>query len=278
MDQKATLHSHKVSPWVSLKGIWGYRYLIWQMTKREVAGRYRGSMLGVLWSFLLPMIMLAIYIFVFSFVFKARWGTGHSGNRLEFGIFLYSGLIIHTLFADCVNKAPLLILGNPNFVKKVVFPLEILPVVSMGSVLIHTALNIVVLLIAQLLIDGLHWTSLFLPLILFPLVVLTMGLSWFLASFGTFVRDIGQLVGVITMVLMFMSPIFYPASALPEQVRPFMYLNPLTLIIEQTRNAVLTGHPPSWLQLAIYFALSLGIGWLGFLWFQKTRKGFGDVI
>jgi lipopolysaccharide transport system permease protein len=198
---------------------------------------------------------------------------------LEFGLFLYAGLIVHSLFAECVNKAPLLILGNPNFVKKVVFPLEILPLVSMGSVLIHVALNVTVLLMAQLLIHGsLQWTALFLPVIMFPLIVLTLGVSWFLASFGTYVRDVSQMVGIVTTVLLFMSPIFYPASVLPEEIRPFLFLNPLTFVIEQMRDIVLIGNSPAWVRLGIYSVLSLGIGWLGFLWFQKTRKGFGDVI
>lgn len=255
-----------------------HRYLIWQMTKREVIGKYQGSVLGILWSFLVPVLMLAIYVFVFSFVFKARWG-GEIGNKFEFGLFVYAGLVVHSLFSECMSKAPLLILGNPNFVKKILFPLEILPIVSMGGVLIHSALNITVLLIAQFIINGsLQWTVIFLPVVIFPLVILTLGVSWFLASFGTFMRDVSQLVGLMVIVLLFMSPIFYPASVLPEDIRPFLFLNPLTFIIEQVRDVVLVGNTPAWLRLGIYSIISLGIGWFGFLMFQKTRKGFSDVI
>ena len=248
------------------------------MTKRDVVGRYRGSVLGIAWSFLVPMLMLGIYIFVFSFVFQARWG-GESGNKLEFGIFLYAGLIVHSLFAECLSKAPLLIIGNPNFVKRVVFPLEILPLVSVCSALIHSAFNITVLLIAQLLIHGsLQWTTLLLPVVFLPLIIFTLGASWFLASLGTYVRDVAQFVGLVMTVLLFISPIFYPASVIPEEFRPFLFLNPLTFIIEQTRDVLLVGNAPAWGRLGIYLLISLSVGWIGFLWFQKTRKGFGDVI
>lgn len=248
------------------------------MTKRDVLGRYRGSVLGIAWSFLIPILMLTIYVFVFSFVFKARWG-GEDGSKLQFGLFVYAGLIVHSLFAESLSKAPLLIIGNPNFVKKVVFPLEILPLVSMFSILIHSALSVAVLLLVQLLIEGsLQWTALFLPVVLLPLIVFALGLSWFLASLGIYFRDVTQLVGLVTTVLLFLSPIFYPATVLPEEIRPLLFLNPLTFMIEQMRDVVLVGNVPSWGRLGIYSLISLGVGWLGFLWFQKTRKGFGDVI
>ncbi len=260
------------------KSFWDHRHLIWQMTKREVVGRYRGSLLGILWSFVIPVLMLMVYTFVFSFIFQARWGE-ETGTKGEFAMFLFAGLIVYSLFAECVNRAPLLILNNANYVKKVVFPLEILPWVSMGSALFHSALSVLVLLIFYTVIHGaLHWTTVFLPIILFPLIMFTMGASWLLASLGTFVRDAGQSVGILTTVLLFMSPIFYPASILPKEMRPYLFLNPLTFIIEQVRDVVIVGNTPAWLRLGIYAAISFLIAWLGFYWFQKTRKGFADVI
>lgn len=271
-------HNSVTGPAMVFSSFWSHRYLIWQMTKRDVAGRYRGSLLGILWSFMIPVLMLAIYTFVFSYIFKARWGT-ETGTKTEFALFLFAGLIIHSIFSECVNRAPLLILGNPNYVKKVVFPLEILPWVTMGSVLIHSAISVLVLLIGYAYIHGgLNWTTIFLPVVVFPLVLFTMGASWFLASFGTYVRDVNQAVGIVTTMLIYMSPIFYPASVLPKEVRPYLFLNPLTFIIEQMRDIILVGNTPAWLRLGIFTAISFMIAWLGFYWFQKTRKGFADVI
>jgi lipopolysaccharide transport system permease protein len=271
-------HGYSPNPLAAVRSFWENRFLVWQMTKREVVGRYRGSMLGILWSFVIPVLMLAVYTFVFSFIFRARWGN-ETGSKTDFALFLFAGLIVHSLFSECVAKAPTLILGNPNYVKKVVFPLDILPWVTMGSVLIHSVLSIVVLLLGYILIHGgLNWTVVFLPVVLLPLTLFTMGASWFLASLGTYVRDISQIVTIITTVLMFMSPIFYPASALPEQIRPYLFLNPLTFIIEQLRDIVIVGNTPAWFRLGLYALISTLVACFGFAWFQKTRKGFADVL
>ena len=248
------------------------------MTRRDVIGRYRGSVMGILWSLLNPILMLTVYTFVFSVVFQARWGEG-SGSKTEFAVILFVGMIIHALFAECVNRAPSLILSNVNYVKKVVFPLEILPWVAMGSALFHTAISALVLLVAFALIHFyLNWTVIFLPLLLIPLVLFTMGVTWFLASIGVFLRDVGQTTGIITTVMMFLSPVFFPVSALPEAYRPLLHINPLTFMIEQARDILIWGKPPDWLGLGIYLVFSLLGAWLGLFWFQKTRKGFADVL
>ncbi len=258
--------------------LWSNLSLIQQMVKREIVGRYRGSFLGLLWAFVNPVLMLAIYTFVFSIVFKVRWGDG-SGDKFQFAILLFAGLIIFNLFSECITRAPSLILANVNYVKKVVFPLEILPWVALGSALFHALVSLVVLLIFVLLLgQAVPWTILLLPLVILPLLPLIMGLSWLLSSVGVFVRDIGQFIGMVMTVMLFIGPIFYPASALPESMRAYLFLNPLTFIIEQARDVMIWGKLPDWGGLAIYSAIALLVAWAGFFWFEKTRKGFADVL
>ena len=256
--------------------------LILQLIKREVVGRYRGSLLGMLWSLINPILMLAIYTFVFSVVFKIRMDQQDGSiydDKFAFALVLFVGLIIFNLFSECLSRAPGLILANVNYVKKIIFPLEILPWVNLGSALFHASISFSVLLGFLLLIDHpIHWTSIYLPIIVLPLLFLIIGLSWFLASIGVFVRDIGQFIGLILTMLMFMSPIFYPASALPASVRDYLFLNPLTFIIEQTRTVILYGQSPNWIGLAADYVVALLIAWAGMVWFEKTRKGFADVL
>lgn len=258
--------------------LWTNRQLIARMSRREIASRYRGSVMGMMWSFLTPLFMLVIYTFVFSVVFRARWGTGEE-SRTQFAIVLFAGLIVHTLFADVLNRAPRLILENVNYVKKVMFPLEILPAVQVVSVLFQMLISVLVLLAAQAILNGsIPVTALLLPVVVVPLLALTIGLAWALASLGVYVRDVGQTVGIITSVLLFMSPVFFPIASLPADLQPWMQMNPLTFIIEQTRAVLVWGHRPNWFGLFIYSGIATAVAWLGFAWFQKTRKGFADVL
>jgi len=268
-----------------LRSIWQNRDLVLQMTKREVLGRYRGSIIGLLWSFLNPMLLLAACTFFFAVVFKARWsavpngGAGDTESKTLFAIVLFAGMIVHSLFAEVLNRAPHLILSNTNYVKKVVFPLEILPVISLCAALFHAAISVVVLMLVFVTVNHfLHWTVVFLPLIFLPFMILTLGLAWILASVGVFVRDVGQTIGLAMTVMMFLSPVFYPVSALPVRLQPWMNANPLTFIIEQTREVMVWGHTPNFFGLAIYTSTACLVAWLGFAWFQKTRKGFADVL
>lgn len=266
------------SPTAMIASIWQNRELIHSLAKREILGRYRGSLLGLFWSFLTPLFMLAVYTFVFSEVFKARWSTG-SESKTEFALILFAGLIVFNLFAECINRAPSLILSHPNYVKKVVFPLEILPVVGLLSALYHMLISLAVWLLAYLLIFGIPpVTALLLPLVIIPLSLFTLGLSWLLASIGVFLRDVSQFIGVLTMAMMFLSPIFYPISALPKDYQILLQANPLTPAIETTRQILYWGQPPSADIMALYWAVTLAIAWLGYGWFQKTRKGFSDVL
>jgi lipopolysaccharide transport system permease protein len=260
--------------------LWCNRQLIAQMTRREVAGRYKGSVLGLAWSFFNPVLMLTVYTFVFSEVFKARWGgSGADESKTQFAVVLFVGLIVQGLFAEVLNRAPSLILFNVNYVKKVVFPIEILPVISMGTALFHCLVSLVVLLVACVIFNGcLPWTVVFIPLVLLPLIVLSLGFSWMLASLGVFLRDVGQTIGIITTVLMFLSPVFYPVTAVPERFRPVIMANPLTFIIEQARAVLIWGNSPDWMGLGIYSLVAFFIAWIGYVWFQKTRKGFADVL
>lgn len=258
--------------------LWKNRSLISQMTKREVIGRYRGSVMGLAWSFFNPILMLAVYTFVFSEIFKSRW-VGVDTGKGGFAILLFVGMIVHGLFAECANRAPSLVMTNSNYVKKVVFPLEILPVITLGSALFHSCISLIVLLVAQFLIMGeLHWTALLFPLILVPLIMATLGISWFLASLGVYLRDVGHVITVLTTVLLFLSPVLYPVAALPEAYQPWLKLNPLTYIIEESRSVLLFGNLPQWDSLGIAIIIGAVIASIGFWFFQKTRKGFADVI
>lgn len=262
------------------RSLWRNRQLIVQMTKREVVGRYKGSAMGLAWSFLNPVFMLVVYTFVFSEIFKSRWGgMGGDESKTQFAVLLFVGLIVLNLFSEVLNRAPGLILSNVNYVKKVVFPIEILPVIVMGATLFHSLVSIGVLLAAFALFNGyLHWTVVFTPFVLLPLVILTLGLSWMLASLGVFLRDVGQTIIIITTVLMFLSPVFYPITAVPEKYRSFIMASPLTFIIEQARAVLIWGHLPNWNGLGIYTIAATAIAWAGHAWFQKTRKGFADVL
>jgi lipopolysaccharide transport system permease protein len=268
-----------VSPRSILVSVWGHRNLILQMTRREVVGRYRGSIMGLAWSFFNPVLMLLVYTFVFGTVFKSRWGGSTEESQISFAIVLFVGMTVHGLFAECVNRAPALILANVNYVKKVVFPLEILPIVSFGAAFFHTTVNLVVLMAAISLTGHVfHGTVLLAPLVLFPLALMTLGVAWILASLGVFIRDVGPTIGIITTVMMFLSPVFYPIDSLPEAYRPWIMANPLTFIIEQSRAVLIWGNFPDWHGLAVYSSIAALGAWLGYAWFQKTRKGFADVL
>ena len=235
--------------------------------------------MGLAWSFLNPLLMLIVYTFVFSVVFKARWSVGGDESRTQFAVILFVGMIVHGFFAEIVNRAPQIILGNTNYVKKVVFPLEILPVINLCAALFHSLISLLVLIIAFVIFNGfLHWTIIFLPLVFLPLIVFCLGLGWIFSSLGVFIRDVGQTTMIITTIMMFLSPVFFPVTALPEKFQGWIMLNPLTFIIEQARDVLIWGNLPDWKGLIIYTLSSILITWMGYVFFQKTRKGFADVL
>lgn len=259
---------------------WRHRDLILRMIRREIAGRYLGSMLGAAWAVLQPLVMLCVFTFAFSVVFQSRW-TSATGVEAptSFPVAMFLGFIIFTLFSESLNRAPLIVLGNTTYVKRTVFPLEILATVALGAALFHFAMAFLVWLGLLLVLHrAVAWTILLLPLVLLPLVLLIAGLVWLLASLGVYVRDLAQVIGPTIMASLFLSPVFYPADAVPLPFRTWMYANPLTGIIEQARKVAIFGELPDWPLLAASFVLGLAAAHLGFLWFTRTRQGFADVL
>lgn len=256
--------------------------LVKQLTKREVIGRYRGSVLGIAWSFLNPLLMLLVFTFIFSVVFKAKWGVeinGQEEGKFVFAVVLFIGLILHAVLAETLTRSPSVILANTNYVKKVIFPLEILPVVVVLSALFHSLVSIAIWLVVYVIAIGLPpIEAVLFPLVFLPLIILCTGLSFILSAIGVFLRDIGQITGVLATVLLFLSPVFFPIDRLPEAYQPILLANPLTFVIEQSRDLLIWGNSPEYIGLITYTVIALLILIVGFYLFQKTRKGFADVI
>ena len=258
--------------------LWHYKSLIAGLAKREIHSKYRGTILSFAWSILNPLLLLSVYTFVFSFIFQVRWGETDT-SRTDFAIILFIGLVIHGLFSDVINRSANLIIDNPNYVKKIIFPLQILPVITLLSALFQLLINTLVIVVAFVILHGeFPVTIYYLPFVLLPLLLLTLGVSWIVTALGTYIRDIGQVIGLATMLLLFLSPIFYPLEALPEGYRSFLYLNPISFVVEQSRNILFWQLAPSWDGLLVYSSISLLILVLGYWCFQKTRKGFADVL
>jgi homopolymeric O-antigen transport system permease protein len=261
------------------RNLWCHRDLICQFTRREIEGRYKGSFLGLFWSFGSPLVLLLTYTFVFGVIFKSRWPHAQTNNLGEYALVLFCGLIAFNIFSESVNRATGLIVGVPNYVKKVVFPLEVLAISTVGSALFHGMVSLSVLLTANLLANrNIQLTLVFLPVAVLPLIFLTLGLTWFLSGLGVFVRDINYAVMLIVQVSFFVTPIFYSVEAVPEPFQTIIRLNPLASIIENLRRVILWGKPMKWVDLIIWFFLTGGLMIFGYAWFMKTKKAFADVI
>lgn len=267
------------NPLSILQSLQRNRSLILDMTRREIKKKYQGTLLGLAWSLINPLLMLSVYTFVFGVVFKSRWGTTGDESRIDFAITLFAGLIVFGIFSESLNQSPGLIISNANYVKRVIFPLEILSIVSVASILFNAAMSVFVLLLMQLIFKGsLPFTIIFFPLVVLPIILLGLGASWFFSALGVYLRDIGQVLGFLTTILLFTSAIFFPISALPEQYQSILKLNPLVLIIEQSRSVLVYGNAPDWVASFILLMIGGLAAWIGYWWFQKTRKGFADVI
>lgn len=252
-----------------------HRYLLGQMIKRDVLLRYRGAMFGVVWIFLNPLIMLAIFAFVFGQIFQARWPQQENGA--PFWLVLYSGLIAFNIFAEAVSRAPAAIRSYPSYVKKIIFPVEILPLVPLGAALVHGAFNYLILLTALAWTGHLHASALLYPFALLPLLLFALGLIWFLAAWGVFIKDMSQIVPPFVQMLMFLSPVLYPASAVPAILQPLYHFNPLGSVIETCRNLAL-GHAADWPRWAAALLFGIAAAWLGHAFFRHSREEFADVL
>lgn len=255
--------------------------LIVSLTRRDLAERFQGSLLGPLWYFITPAILILTYTLVFGVVFKVRMPFARAGqsSNVEFGLFLFSGLLIFTVFSDVVSRSTSLVVSKPNFVKKIVFPLEILSVVTVLSALAGGLLSFALLLVATLaLTGGLAATSVLYPIALLVMVPMLVGLSWFLAALGTYVRDVAQIIGLLLTVVLFLSPVFTPLSAFPEAVRAYLRLNPVSIPIELGHLTFFLQAAPPIAVTSAYLACAVAVMSLGWAFFQKTRTGFADVL
>ena len=254
-------------------------HLVRIFTLRDALGRYRGSLLGLGWSFLNPLLMLAVYTFAFG---RNEEGWAPPGApKAPAVLAIFCGMVTFAVFGEVLGRAPTLILGNPNYVKKVVFPLEILPVTVLGSALLHALIGFAILLLGQLTLgSGLHLAALCFPLVLVPLILLALGVGWWFAALGVYVRDLGQSIAVVTQVFFFLSPTVYPASqaSTSRATEVLLWANPLTTIIEGARATLLYGQPPPWLALGVVTIVAAALAMSGYAWFQKVREGFADVV
>jgi lipopolysaccharide transport system permease protein len=271
--------SSLLNPYAFFSNLWRHRNLIGQFARREIDARYRGTHLGFYWSVLTPLILLLIYTFAFGAVFRMRWPNMQNDGLAAFAVVLFCSLWPFNIFSECATRASTLVLAVPNFVKRVVFPLEILAIAQLGSTLFFGMISLVVLLAGVWFVFGsVPWTVGLLPIVVLPLISITLGVTWFLSSLGVFLRDVGQAVGLVVQVLLFTTPIFFPIEAVPEQYRAWMWLNPLTWIVEDVRNTVLWGVQPDWSSLAWRIPLGLAVMLGGYVWFMKSKRGFADVL
>jgi lipopolysaccharide transport system permease protein len=277
-ENASTAHSTAVTLTGPFNAWLRHRSLVMEMTRRDVQGRYRGASFGLLWSLISPFLMLLVYTIAFGYILKSRW-PGTTGNTADFAMLLFLGLIVHGFFAECLMRAPSLIVGHANLVKKIVFPLDVLPWMVVLSALFHALTNVLVFVLLNLLVRGeIHTTSLLLPIVFAPLALVALGTVWLLSALGVFLRDIGQITGVVATAMLFLSSAIVPVQTLPERYQAIFYSNPLTFVIDQVRQVAFFGALPDWRGLGLYTIGALAFAYAGFAVFQKTRRGFADVL
>jgi lipopolysaccharide transport system permease protein len=259
--------------------IFGKRYLIVKYLQRQVSRRYRGSVLGIFWSLVTPLAMLSVYLFVFGFIFKSRFNITENETATDFGLALFCGLNLYNLCSEVISRSPTLILGHPNLVKKIVFPLETLPVVQTLDSLLHCVIGFIPLLVAFIIFRGtIPWSFIFLPLFLIPLTLFSVGCSLILSALGVFIRDIDALMEPLLTILMFGSAVFYPIGRIPLPFRQVIELNPLALVIENARLSMIWGAPPNLVLLLALSLLALLFVMVASTFFEKAKPAFADVL
>jgi homopolymeric O-antigen transport system permease protein len=271
---------HLLNPLRPYADLWRHRDLIRQFTVRYFLSRYRGTYLGLVWAFLFPLITLAVYTFVFNTIFVVRWGHAPGEGKFEFALVMFCGMILFGVFSESAVRSVGLVLDNPSFVKKVVFPVEVLPVALLASSLLYAAVSLCLVLVGtHFLLGGVPWTVVLFPIVLVPLTALSLGVGWFLSSLGVFVRDMGTVVIIVVQqLLFFLTPIFYRVENLPAEYRPIAQLNPLTVIVDSGRRTLMRGELPDWIPFLWCTVLSLLVMQLGYAWFMKSKRGFADVL
>lgn len=260
-----------------IQSLWQHHSLVFELTKREFSSRYRGSMGDWVWSFAQPLFLLAVYTIAFGVILKARWGF--SGSTTDYALMLFAGLIIFNTFSECLIKSPMLITNNPNFVKKVVFPLELLPFITVLTAMTHACIAITVWFLGYIVLIGApKLTALFFPIILICFSPLLLGVGWLLAALGVIARDITQLTTMLNHTLLFLTPIFYSIEAAPPILQKLLMINPLSFIVEQFRLILFYGQMPSFKGLAVYFILSSLFAWGSLILFRRLRPSFADLV
>ena len=253
-----------------------HHYLITQLVRRDVLLKYRGSFLGIAWSFLYPLLLLTVFTLVFGNIIGSKWGT--QGGGIELALFIYCGLLVFTPFAEVAGTTPRLLQSYQAYVKKIIFPTEILPLVSVLSATVHGAVNLVVLALVAALAGHLHIMLLLVPLVLLPAWLFILGIAWFLAAAGAYVRDLIHVMPVFTQLIMFLSPVFYPVEAAPPLLRQMHHANPLAVAMQDTRRAVLDGMAPQWGNWFAMFIIGLAVAVIGYTFFLRSKEEFADVL
>lgn len=250
-----------------------------QFLRREILGRYRGSMLGIAWAFITPLLMLGVYTLVFVGVFKLRWSGAEQAGGLAFALRLFAGLMVFNLFAEIMGRAANFFVEQPNLVKKVSFPLPLLPFIALGSAVFHFGLSLIILFLGTLLIDF-QWsaTILLIPLVMLPLIPLLLGFSLLLSSLGVYIRDTSPVVTLSVSLFLFLSPIFYSLESLKPTWRFWMNLNPLTPVIENLRGVLFTQTIPDWGAWSMWMLIGCAFAVFGAKVYLALRRGFADVL